>query len=197
MLDAEQRSYGDILLLPTPDLDSPDPPPSGQDSATTLKVMYALKWATERYHFNYFVRLGDDAFFRVDYFLQASKSWPLEKLYRGMCTIIYSFESKDKKVPKNTVSYCQGMGFALSYDAAEYVAANFDMLQKGWPEDAVVGSWFVGTLIQARHDDRFHEFSSGGCGNTSIIVHMKPNMNTPTTVDLWQRINNDTGVLQC
>ena len=42
--------------------------------------------------------------------------------------------------------YCSGMGFILTYDVTKYVADNAANLYKGYPEDAVVGLWFAGTV---------------------------------------------------
>jgi hypothetical protein len=69
-LQHEQQQYGDILFLDVIDTNDPDPPPNDSDAtASSLKVVYGAKWAVEHYNFPWFVRLGDDTYFRVDHFL--------------------------------------------------------------------------------------------------------------------------------
>lgn len=65
----EQRQHGDMLLLDIIDSNYPDPPADGVETATALKVVHGVQWAVKHYHFPWLVRLGDDAFFRVDHFL--------------------------------------------------------------------------------------------------------------------------------
>jgi hypothetical protein len=83
-VQAEQQEHGDILMLDTIDSNTPDPPPNDGETATALKVVYGVKWAVDNYEFLWFVRLGDDAYFRVDYFLlSAAIKLEKEKLLLG------------------------------------------------------------------------------------------------------------------
>jgi hypothetical protein len=66
---AEQQEHGDLLMLDIIDVNTPDPPPDGEDTATALKVVHSAMWAVRHYNFPWFVRLGDDSYFRVDHFL--------------------------------------------------------------------------------------------------------------------------------
>jgi hypothetical protein len=74
-LQHEHQQHGDILFLDVIDTNDPDPPPNdGDATATSLKVAYGAKWAFEHYNFPWFVRLGDDSYFRVDHFLMTVAS---------------------------------------------------------------------------------------------------------------------------
>lgn len=170
-IKAEQSQHGDILILPdTRDADNPDPPAAGVDSVTCIKVLRAAEWAVKNFRFPFLVRLGDDAFFRVDYFLQSvADTLPRSHLLLGFCPpdMKHAFTH-----PYDTqVRYCSGMGFVLTHDAATYLAENRNILRKPWPEDAAVALWLAGTQIQIVHDERFQDWEWKKCSNHSIIVH--------------------------
>lgn len=69
LTQAEQQEHGDLLMLNIIDTNTPDPPPDGVETATALKVVHSAIWAVDNYNFPWFVRLGDDSYFRVDHFL--------------------------------------------------------------------------------------------------------------------------------
>ena len=170
---AENSTHGDLLLMPVPDCDRPDPPPSSNDSATTLKVAHAARWAVDSYKAPWFVRMGDDAYFRVDYFLaRAAKALPTSHTMLGWCiNLQHGLQSGEPPVKGAVVPYCSGMGFVLTYDAAAFVASNLGSLSMAYPEDVVVASWFVGTNIQIKHDERFTDWVWKRCSNQSIVIH--------------------------
>ena len=170
---AENSTHGDLLLLPVPDCDRPDPPPPGTDSATTLKVAHAAKWAVDSYEAPWFVRLGDDAYFRVDYFLErAAPALPTSRTMLGWCVGLKErLHSGASPVGDADVPYCSGMGFVLTWDAAVFAASNLASLSMAYPEDVVVASWFVGTKIHIQHDERFTDWEWKRCSNYSIIIH--------------------------
>jgi hypothetical protein len=168
---AEMDEHKDMLMLPdTPDADNPDPPLPGTDSATCLKVLRAAAWAVDHYAFPFFVRLGDDSFFRLDYFLtKAANSLPRSNLLLGYCPprLRYSFPHPYRI----SIRYCSGMGFVMTYDAVAFLARNVDFLRKPWPEDAAVALWLSATNVTTVHDERFHDWVWRKCSNDSIIVH--------------------------
>jgi hypothetical protein len=170
-LTMEQAKYGDMLLLPDAlDADIPDPPPAGVDSATCIKVLRAAAWAVQRYEFDYFVRLGDDTFFRIDYFIdEVLPTLPTARLLLGFCPPGLKYQFSAPHIAN--VRYCGGMGFVLSRDAAEYLATNQNALRKPWPEDAAVALWLAGTRTEIVHDDRFSEWKWRKCSNESIMIH--------------------------
>ena len=173
-LMAEHKAHGDLLFLPgVPDADDPDPPPTGTPSATTLKVAHAARWAAQTYDTPWFVRSGDDAYFRVDYFLgEAVQTLSKKRLMLGYCSgLHYKFAPGPPPVAKADLPYCSGMGYVWSQDVLTYVASNSHILSMAYPEDATVASWFVGTHIQIVHDARFSDWVWQTCGHDSIIIH--------------------------
>lgn len=90
----EQQEHGDILMLDIIDANTPDPPPNDFDeTATSLKVVYGVQWAVQRYNFTWLVRLGDDTYFRVDHFLlNVSRTLDNKKLvlgFQGMSAVVW------------------------------------------------------------------------------------------------------------
>lgn len=79
---AEAAAQRDMLLIDAPDKDEGQP---RVRSATTLKVMHSMRYAVNNYVFDWFARIGDDAYFRVDYFaeLALEHTYPKEWAYVG------------------------------------------------------------------------------------------------------------------
>jgi hypothetical protein len=67
--------------------------------------------------------------------------------------------------------YCSGMGFAMTYDVAQFISRNVHDLHMGYPEDAVVGMWLAATNFKVQHDARFHDWDWSLCSNDSILIH--------------------------
>lgn len=174
-VQTEAEQYGDVLLLDAPDSDDPDPPSPGTDSATSLKVIQSMVWAVRQYSFDYFIRIGDDAYFRIDYFLtDVMPTLPRERLLLGHCErnrMHYVFKSHRGVSADIHVPYCSGMGFVLTYDAVEFAARNADMLAMEYPEDAMVARWLVGTRVAIVHDPRFVDWAWNRCDNNTILIH--------------------------
>jgi hypothetical protein len=170
-LIAEMADHKDMLMLPdTPDADNPDPPLPGNDSATCLKVLRSAAWALDKYTFPFFVRLGDDSYFRIDYFLsQVADSLPRSNLLLGYCPTYMKYSFPDPH--SSAVRYCSGMGFVMTRDAIAFLARNAEFLRKPWPEDAAVALWLSATHVKTVHDERFHDWEWRKCSNESIIIH--------------------------
>jgi hypothetical protein len=91
--DAPARAHADVLFLTAPacpDVDGFVPsrwdgqqfPPT--NSSTTCKVLEGIAVAVERFEFSYLARVGDDAYFRWDYFLrERAAALPTRGLYLG------------------------------------------------------------------------------------------------------------------
>jgi hypothetical protein len=191
IVQAEHAAFGDILLLEVADRDNPDPPPPGSGSATTLKVMHGMRWAVEHFQFDYFVRLGDDSYLRIDFLLELSKGWPREKMYRGACDQKFTQPAKHPGVSASVVGYCSGMGFIVSYDAAQYVSNNELFLDVGYPEDVVVGSWFVGTSFDVIDDKGFVHDRETACNSSSAVLIHRMDQKA-----YWDMVD-ESGVMRC
>jgi hypothetical protein len=187
----ESLTHKDILLINAPDEDHGEPK---HRSATTLKVMHSMRYAANNFVFEYFARVGDDAYFRVDYFAELvllKKVYPQENAYIG-----YKFANHIVPASDSTHSFIVGMGFFVSRDLATFVCKSFPYLLDGFPEDAIVGSWFVGTNAQIIHEPRFHDIDHvttvayARCSNESLLLH-----------HMWHQENWDAideeGLLEC
>jgi hypothetical protein len=158
-------------------------------------VLYSIQWAVENYQFQYFARLGDDAYFRPEeLYRQASAgNLPSSQAIMGYFLPPFPYETG---VGQNNNVYPSGMGFVLTYDVCAWISASAGMLVAGFPEDAVVGAWLAGTKVRYIHDpDRFHDADVGAlgympCSDRDLLVH-----HMRTSAD-WQRIDS-SGVMHC
>jgi len=191
LIKQEATTHEDILLINAPDEDHGEPK---HRSATTLKVMHSMRYAANNFVFEYFARVGDDAYFRVDYFADLvllQKVYPQKNAYIG-----YKFANHVVPASDSTHSFIVGMGFFVSRDLATYVCKSYPYLLDGFPEDAIVGSWFVGTNAQVIHEPRFHDIDHittvayARCSNESLLLH-----------HMWHQENWDAidekGLLKC
>ena len=191
LIKQEASTHRDILLIDAPDEDHGEPK---HRSATTLKVMHSMRYAANNYVFDYFARVGDDAYFRVDFFAELvllQKVYPQKNAYIG-----YKFANHVVPASDSTHSFIVGMGFFVSRDLATYVCKSYPYLLDGFPEDAVVGSWFVGTNARVIHEPRFHDIDHvttvayARCSNESLLLH-----------HMWRQRNWDAidekGLLEC
>ena len=172
-LGEEQRLHGDLQMLESPDFDVEfwgDITALGR-SATTMKVLAALKWALRHYNFLYFVRLGDDSYFRPENFFLRFKHG---KLPTELACVGYRNGplTHDSFAGKVSAPYPSGMGFALTYDVVQWLSKASDMLLLGGPEDGIVGAWFAGTKVQIHHTPNgFRDFDWDCRPGEDIVVH--------------------------
>ena len=187
---SEAAAHNDMLLLDCPDHDVGEPK---QRSSTTLKVMLSMTYASNRYAFDYFARIGDDAYFRIDYFaeLALENAFPDKFAYIGS-----KFDGVPIPNSASTHDFIVGMGFLLTRDLTQYVCKARGVLLDGFPEDGIVGSWFVGTKVRVLHEPRFHDIDQfrpityAPCTNTSLLMHHM------WSVDVWNKVDSE-GLLKC
>ena len=106
LIKQEATTHKDILLIDAPDEDHGEPK---HRSATTLKVMHSMRYAANNFVFEYFARVGDDAYFRVDFFAELvllQKVYPQKNAYVG-----YKFANHVVPASDSTHSFIVGMGF--------------------------------------------------------------------------------------
>ena len=188
----ESSTHADLLILP--DVADKDVGEPASRSSTTLKVMHSMAYAANHYTFDFYARVGDDAYLRVDYLAELiliDHAFPLERAYIG-----YKFPDHRIAGSHSTHNFIVGMGFFLSQDLTRYVCRAQDVLLDGFPEDGIVGSWFVGTKADVIHEPRFHDIDHvttvayAPCSNTSLLLH-----------HMWSRANweavDEEGLLQC
>lgn len=164
--------------------------------------------------FKYLARVGNDAYFRPDYFWNdIHPTLPQdEPLYIGRFRSegeVMEESLKESLGISHYPTYALGMGFILTYDVAEYLtrAARILPFHTGFPEDAMVSLWLVGTrtkrvnLPDQFHDVRgnepFHKFhnpkgggaNSKACDERSVLIHYMHKA-------LWKAID-ERGVASC
>lgn len=193
----EALLYSDFLLTDCPDIDIGEPE---EGSSTTCKVLQGIQRLHQRYSFNYLARVGDDAYFRFDRFLQkVATALPVGPWYIGR----FLWDSSINEAPiygelrmRHYPSYASGMGYVLSYHVARYIAEASRILEfrTGFPEDTIVALWILGTTTK-RHDVlEFHtppseRFLGRACDEESLLVHYM-------TAELWKAIDK-AGVPHC
>jgi hypothetical protein len=191
-INAETAVHQDILILP--DVTDKDAGEPVSRSSTTLKVMHSMAYAANHYTFDFYARVGDDAYLRIDYLAElilVDHAFPLERAYIG-----YKFPDHHIAGSHSTHNFIVGMGFFLSQDLTRYVCRAQDALLDGFPEDGIVGSWFVGTKADVIHEPRFHDIDHvttvayAPCSNSSLLLH-----------HMWKRSNweaiDGEGLMQC
>jgi len=191
-VDAEAVTHRDFLILP--DVTDKDAGEPVSRSSTTLKVMHSMAYAANHYTFDFYARVGDDAYLRVDFLAElilVDHAFPLDRAYIG-----YKFPDHHIAGSQSTHNFIVGMGFFLTQDLTRYVCQAQDVLLDGFPEDGIVGSWFVGTKVDVIHEPRFHDIDHvttvayAPCSNTSLLLH-----------HMWSRKNweavDGEGLLEC
>ena len=183
-------------MLPGMDLDQSEMS-YNETSATTVKVLDGIQWAIHNYMFEFFARVGDDAYFRPDEFVRQFLAGDIPQVNSVIGA--FSIWSYDVGQPgqglKNTNTYPYGMGYLLTYDVAAWIATSASMLARGYPEDGVVGAWLAGTNVHYINSDHFHDGRPEyglykRCTSKDLLVH-----HMESEAD-WQKINND-GVMEC
>jgi len=191
---SEMAVHGDVVILKSPDYDGPAAHniyPSR--SATTVKLILAIRYALRLYNFMYFARVGDDTYFKIDVFWWTMKMIERRRTLRK--AIIGHITEANLQVCHNQMCrYPSGMGYILTHDVAEWLNVSSNMLHLTWPEDGCVGAWVVGTTVRLIHDERFHDIYGSGptgkkCRAESIMIH-KPSRTH------WYSLLN-TGVMAC
>lgn len=198
VIEREGAVYNDLLFTDCPDLDVGEPE---EGSSTTCKVLQGIQELHELYSFDYLARVGDDAYFRFDKFLQkVTPSLPTGPWYIGR----FFWESSVNEAHihahikmRHYPPYASGMGYVLSFPVVRFIAEASRILEfrTGFPEDAIVSLWLIGTTTR-RHDVfEFHNPPEGepllarACDKESLLVHYM-------TPERWKAID-DAGVPHC
>ena len=141
----------------------------------TQKVLETMKWMTQNIEFNYFMKVDDDTFVRLDMVLKHLASKSKERLYWGYFKHRSPISRRGKWAePKQYicdryVSYALGGGYIISKDLVEYIATNSQRLQMFRNEDVAIGTWLAPLEVIRTHDKRFRMF--GSCYNNVIVLH--------------------------
>ena len=168
-LKNEGKKYSDLVLLK-----------DFSESYFTLtkKLIETLKWADNNLKMDYFMKVDEDTFVRLDQVLSALKSKPKKMMYWGFFDGRAHVKKAGKWAEKNYVlcdrylPYALGGGYVLSHDLVHYLAINSDLFQFLNNEDVSLGMWLAPLKISRIHDPNFNtEFKSRGCFNSYIVTH--------------------------
>ena len=188
-MHAEAGNFSDVLFLDCLDEDDELKHPhlwrqDGGPSSTTNKVMLSVQWAVRHFEFEYFFRLGDDSYFRVDKFLAmlSNKEIPSRNAVVGhiMTDRVYGMEQ----------IYPQGMGYGLTHDVCIFIASNTAVLLNTAPEDCVVARWMFAIGAKFVDSPLWRDIHMGDeCHNDMVLAHKLPS-------ELWTTIA-DNGTVTC
>jgi hypothetical protein len=158
----EANEKGDIIFVPCADHDGNAEPSKG--SSTTCKVVRALRFAVDSLDFLYWARVGDDAFFRFDVFLQRIAPTHMEQYEK---TVFARFVPGGPLAPALSVAYGisalprypAGSGYIIGVSVARALAETDARigLVDGWPEDGVAGLWLSGLNLERIDSPCFHD----------------------------------------
>ena len=153
-------------------------------SATTSKVMLSVKWAVRHFDFDYFFRLGDDSYFRVDKFMSMISQQQVPSKLAVIGHILHA------DVFGENQPYPQGMGYGLTYDVCLFIAENEGTLLNTAPEDCVVARWLMALGAKFIDSPLWRDIALGeGCLTDMVLAHKLP-------VNLWSNITG-TGEIEC
>ena len=160
----------------------------------TEKLIETLKWADENLKLDYFMKVDEDTFVRLDEVVKELNSKPKKLVYWGFFDGRAHVKKTGKWAEKDFVlcdrylPYALGGGYVLSHDLVHYLAINSDMFQLLNNEDVSLGMWLAPLKIQRIHDPNFNtEFKSRGCFNSYIVMHKQ-------SVDDMRQLNHSLHV---
>ena len=153
-------------------------------SATTSKVMLSVKWAVRHYDFDYFFRLGDDSYFRIDKFMSMISRQQIPSRSAVVGHILHDHVFGELQ------PYPQGMGYGLTYDVCMFIAANEEQLLNTAPEDCVVARWLMALGTRFIDSPHWRDIALGeGCQPDMVLAHKLP-------AELWPNIT-ESGTIEC
>ena len=169
ILTKEKQAYGDLLLLKKF---------TESYSNLTKKLLAVIKWVEENLQTDYFMKVDEDSFVRVDEVLKALDSKPKESVYWGFFSggapvmTQGKWAERDYFLCDNYLPYAVGGGYVLSADLVHYLSVHSDKLLVFKNEDVSLGTWLAPLNISRIHDPNFNTAAvSRGCFNTYIVSH--------------------------
>lgn len=174
-IEEEARSHEDMVSLDCEDVDSSQPV---EESSTTCKVLRGIQFAYESYQFRFLARIGDDAYFRWDYFMDnVVPGLPKGPLYAGHFfggSKVLEPQIQEHLFLDEYPPYASGMGFVVTWDVTKYITEASLILpfHTGYPEDATVALWLIGTRTKRFPLPGFVNYQDGiSCTNDTVLIH--------------------------
>ena len=155
-------------------------------SKLTQKIIETVKLVNHNFMFDYFMKVDDDSFLRLELILKYLSQKPKHRVYWGYFTngtpIFKTGKWAEPKryICERYVSYAQGRGYVLSRDLVQYIAENSNKLTKFKNEDVSVGTWLVPLEIHRIHDGKFKYYGywkagpARNCTDNVILLHPVP-----------------------
>lgn len=147
-------------------------------STLTKKLIETLKWADNNINMDYFMKVDEDTFVRLDQVLHKLTAKPKQFLYWGFFDGRAHVKKTGKWAEKDFVlcdrylPYALGGGYVLSQDLVHYVATNAENFQIFNNEDVSLGTWLAPLKVKRIHDPNFNtEYKSRGCYNSYLVTH--------------------------
>ena len=150
----------------------------------TLKVIETMKWIHYNFIYNYFMKVDDDTFLRLDLVLKALSAKPRFRLYWGYFVKGSPILKRGKwaeprrYICEKYVAYAGGGGYILSNDLVQFIVQNSAKLIKFKNEDVSIGTWMISLDIHRMHDGRFKQYRRFEmCNNSTenvLLLHPVP-----------------------
>jgi hypothetical protein len=164
-ISQEAARHADIIAVDCQDHDLGAEPAAG--SATTCKIVKALRFAATSLDFLLWARIGDDSFFRVDHFLARIASAHFAG--RGIARAAFGrFVTAGGALDTALAAsygvdrlplYPAGSGYVLGADIVRALVSTDAAvgLIDGWPEDGVAGLWLSGLAYERVDSPCLHD----------------------------------------
>ena len=188
-IQLEHEHFSDLLFFDCLDTDGelnyqPNWNINAGQSSTTCKVLKSVQWAVQHYHFDFFFRLGDDSYLRIDKFLSmlAQNQLPKGKAVIGQILKTWIMGTEQE--------YPQGMGYGLTPEVCQFIDTAAPYLLDTAPEDGVVARWLFAIGTTFVHSEGWRAIDNGEvCDEDMILGHKLP-------TDLWSNIT-EQGLVDC
>lgn len=157
-------------------------------SSTTCKVVFGLSYVHRHMSTSFIVRLGDDAYFKIDLFLLHVAPYYLQHPELGDF-VMGSWSVPTSSNPGNNIKsnlkepyglqgfprYPLGMGFVFGGQVAAAIVAMHEQvgLVDGYPEDAVVGMWLLpmSDRVGRIYSPCFYDIQNADGSQNALLVH--------------------------
>ena len=180
-LDVENYSHNDLLLLDFVD----------EYASLTQKLLRSIHHVVQKYDFKYLFKGDDDTYIHLKPFLSLLSRQSRRRLYWGYFVGNARVKAKGKWEENSWflcdryLPYARGGGYVISYDIANFISVNRDLLDSYLSEDVSMGVWLSALKVERRHERKFNtEFRSRGCNNHYLVAHK-------TSVDQMHRYSQN------
>eukprot|EP01112_Ceratiomyxa_fruticulosa_P012423 TRINITY_DN3438_c0_g1_i5.p1 TRINITY_DN3438_c0_g1~~TRINITY_DN3438_c0_g1_i5.p1 ORF type:complete len:300 (+),score=50.34 TRINITY_DN3438_c0_g1_i5:182-1081(+) len=175
LLEEEKKLYNDIVSLDVDD----------SYQFLTEKTLQSMEYTLKNFVFDFFVKVDDDTFTRIDRIVKILNKTSPTRFYMGFVhkglKALYDTPNKNDEIhyPSDMpylVPFAAGPGYILSADLIQYIVEKKGILKRFYNEDVAVGTWLFPLDIHRVHNDMF--VLNSVCSNDAIILHSVKNGDT-------------------